>query len=164
MGPTGSIVFGPVLHVSGDGNGEARHRSFVDADEAPEELFAMAAVIAGFLLLVAALGVAVERGRARSEAARMGEELAALRDAFLADPILSDGGCLDARALNLTADLARLSPSRSYEVLVSDIATRLQWTFGDGVRGDSRVSLSAACIRYGRDLVTAARVSVAVGE
>jgi len=132
--------------------------------EPHEELFALAAVIAGFLLLLGSLGLAVERGRARAESKRLEEDLAALRDAFLQDGQLSEAGCLEAEALNRTEDLDRLAPSRSYEVRVTDTATGLLWTFGGGVHGDTRVSLSAACIRYGRSLVTPGRVSVAVGE
>ena len=136
----------------------------MDPGDAPEELFALVAVFAGFALLVASVGVAARRYGEAVESSRIEAAAGALLEAVLGDSRLSDGECLRARALNETASLDRLSPSRTYEVTVEDVVTGLRWAFGPGTRGDYRLALGATCLSHGRGLVAAARVAVAVGS
>jgi hypothetical protein len=135
----------------------------VDPGETPEELVAIAAVFTGFALLLAAVGTAAVRTREASEMERIDEAAVRLLDAFLEVPELRLGGCLSAAALNGTVNLDALSPSRSYDVRVSDVVLGIGWGFGPGTRGDYRVAFGAACVAHG-DTVTPARVVAAVGQ
>jgi len=135
----------------------------VDPGETPEELFAIMAVITGFLLLTAAVATSFHRAQIEEAGRRLEAAAADLLAAFLEDPALRHGTCLDAFALDATDGLGRLSPSRSFHLLVEPIRAGPPWSFGNGTVGDFRVALSAACVVRG-DVVSAARVAVAVGS
>ena len=124
---------------------------------------AIAAVFTGFVLLLAAVGTASVRTREGSDEERIEQAAVRLLDAFLEVPELRDGACLSAALLNGTPDLDHLSPSRSYDLRVSDIVLGIEWAYGPGTRGDYRVAFGASCVAH-EDTVTVGRVVAAVGS
>jgi hypothetical protein len=133
----------------------------VDTGETPEEIIAVATVLTGFVVLLAAVGTAARRAEALSESARLESAAGELLASFLGDVALRRGRCLDGLQLD-TLVLDRLSPSRSYLVTVDDVRGLRTWSYGGGLRGDFRTASAAACVDFGT-AVHPARVSAAVG-